>query len=339
MATVSGDQAKHVALGLDRAQLLAMYEKLLVARFLDERMWVLNRQGRVAFVISCQGQEACQVGSAFALDPDTDFVLPYYRDVGVVLVWGQTPLDLLLALFARAGDPSSAGRQMPSHFSSRKLRILSPSSVVGTQIPHCAGVGLSIKLQRQRGVAITYFGDGTTSQGDFHEGLNFAAVHKLPCIFVCENNQYAISEPQERQMAVRDVAVRAVAYGMPGVIVDGNDVLEVYSATREAADRARRGEGPTLIEAKTYRLVPHSSDDNDRRYRTSAEVEEWRTRDPIDRFKAYLLGNGLLDEHEDAALRASVRGAIQDAADAAERAPSPTAADLYAHVYATPSGR
>jgi 2-oxoisovalerate dehydrogenase E1 component alpha subunit len=255
-----------------------------------------------------------------------------------VLVRGQTPLDILLAQFAKAGDPSSAGRQMPSHFSSRRLRILSPSSVVATQIPHCAGVGLSIKLQHQHGLAITYFGEGSTSQGDFHEGLNFAAVHKLPCIFVCENNHYAITEPQSRQMAIPDVAIRAAGYGMPGVIVDGNDLLEVYRVTKEAAERARRGDGPTLIEAKTYRLAPHSSDDNDRRYRTSDEVENWRQRDPIDRFRAYLFGHGLLDENEDAALRARLRGVIQEAADTAESAPSPKASDLLTHVYANMDG-
>jgi 2-oxoisovalerate dehydrogenase E1 component alpha subunit len=334
MATVKEDLATHAALGLDGERLLAMYEKLLQARFLDERMWVLNRQGKVAFVISCQGQEACQVGSAFALDRETDFVLPYYRDLGVVLTQGMTPLEILLGLFGKAGDPSSQGRQMPSHFSCRRLRIITPSSVVATQIPHCAGIGLAIKLQRQRGLAITYFGEGSSSQGDFHEGLNFAAVHRLPCIFVCENNQYAITEPQNRQMAIQDVAIRAAAYGMPGAIVDGNDVLDVYRATKEAADRARRGEGPTLIEAKTYRLVPHSSDDNDRRYRTGEEIEEWRRRDPIDRFKAYLLANGILDEDTDATLRKRLKREIQEAADEAERAPAPAAADLYSHVYA-----
>jgi 2-oxoisovalerate dehydrogenase E1 component alpha subunit len=334
MAAVKDDQARHVALGLDTARLHDMYEKLLTARFLDERMWILNRQGKVAFVISCQGQEACQVGTAYALDAETDFILPYYRDLGVVLVRGQTPLEILLAVYGKRDDPSSAGRQMPAHFSSRRLRLITPSSVVATQIPHCAGIALSIKLQRQRGLAITYFGEGSTSQGDFHEGLNFAAVRKLPCIFVCENNQYAITEPQNRQMAIADVAIRAAGYGMPGVIVDGNDVLEVYRVTREAADRARNGDGPTLIEAKTYRLVPHSSDDNERRYRTSEEVENWRRRDPIDRFKAYLVGNGLLDEDTDQEIRARVRGVIQEAADAAERAPGPTAADLLSHVYA-----
>lgn len=334
MATVKMDQARHRELGLGETQLLAMYEKLLQARFLDERMWVLNRQGKVAFVISCQGQEACQVGSAFAMDNATDFFLPYYRDIGVVLTQGMTPKDLLLGLYGRSEDPSSHGRQMPSHFSSRRLRLITPSSVVATQIPHCAGLGLALKLQHQRGVAITYFGEGTTSQGDFHEGLNFASVHRLPCIFLCENNQYAITEPMNRQMAIPDVAARAAAYGMPGVIVDGNDVLEVYRVTREAADRARRGDGPTLIEAKTYRLVPHSSDDNDRRYRTSEEVEDWRLRDPIDRFKTYLLANGMLDEDTDQTLRTRLKREIVDAVDEAERSPAPTGADLLQHVYA-----
>jgi len=334
MATVKEDLAKHVALGLEPPHLLAMYEKLLLARILDERMWVLNRQGKVAFVISCQGQEACQVGSVFALDRDIDFFLPYYRDLGVVLTQGLTARDLMMGLFGKAADPCSQGRQMPSHFSSRRHRLITPSSVVATQIPHCAGLGLSIKLQRGRGVAITYFGEGSTSQGDFHEGLNFAGVHKLPCIFVCENNNYAITEPMNKQMAITDVADRAASYGFPGVIVDGNDVLEMYRVTREAADRARRGEGPTLIEAKTYRLVPHSSDDNDRRYRTNEEVEGWRRRDPIDRFKTYLLAHGVLEEDFDQELRARLKREVIEASEEAERAAYPAASELYTHVYA-----
>ncbi len=327
-------EPKHVALGLSPEQLLEMYEKLLQARMLDQKMWVLNRQGKVAFVISCQGQEAAQVGSAYALDRRKDYFLPYYRDLGVVLVQGLTMRDIMLGVFARRDDPSSGGRQMPAHWGSRAHNIITQSSVVTTQFPHCAGLGLSFKIKGQESVAITYTGEGSTSQGDFHEALNWAGVHKLPCIFVVENNMYAITESQDKQMAVRDVADRAAGYGFPGVVVDGNDVLAMYEATANAARRARAGEGATLIEAKTYRLVPHSSDDNDRRYRTAEEVEEWRQRDPVDRFKGYLLAQGFLDEERDQALRAEVRAAVDRATDEAEAAPPPDAATLLRHVYA-----
>ena len=325
---------KHVALGLDREQLLELYDTMLQARMLDQKMWVLNRQGKAAFVISCQGQEAAQVGSAYALDRHKDFFLPYYRDLGVVLVQGMTMRDVMLGVFARRDDPSSGGRQMPAHWGSRARHIITQSSVVATQLPHCAGLGLSFKIKGQDAVAIAYLGEGSTSQGDFHEALNWAGVHKLPCIFVVENNKYAITEPQEKQMAIRDVADRAAGYGLPGVVVDGNDVLAVYEVTKEAARRARAGEGATLIEAKTYRLVPHSSDDNDRRYRTSEEVEEWRGRDPIDRFKSYLLAQGVLDEEADTALRARIKTEVDQATEEAERAAAPDASDLLRHVYA-----
>jgi 2-oxoisovalerate dehydrogenase E1 component alpha subunit len=335
-AATAAAQPKHVALGLDHAQLLEMYEKLLQARLLDQKMWVLNRQGKAAFVISCQGQEAAQVGSAYALDRHKDFFLPYYRDLGVVLVQGLTLRDVMLGVFARRDDPSSGGRQMPAHWGSRARRIITQSSVVATQLPHCAGLGLSFKIKGQDSVAIAYLGEGSTSQGDFHEALNWAGVHRLPCIFLVENNKYAITEPQEKQMAVRDVADRAAGYGLPGVVVDGNEVLAVYEATKEAARRARAGEGATLIEAKTYRLVPHSSDDNDRRYRTPEEVEEWRRRDPIDRFKSYLLAQGILDEEADTALRARIKAAVDAATEEAQRAAAPDAGDLLRHVYADP---
>jgi len=327
-------EPKHVALGLDRRQLLEMYDLLLRARLLDQKMWVLNRQGKAAFVISCQGQEAAQVGSAYALDRRKDYFLPYYRDLGVVLTQGLSLEDVMLGVFARRDDPSSGGRQMPAHWGSRRHNIITQSSVVATQLPHCAGLGLSFKIKGQDSVAIAYVGEGSTSQGDFHEALNWAGVHKLPCIFVVENNQYAITEPQEKQMAVRDVADRAAGYGFPGVIVDGNDALAVYEVTREAARRARAGEGATLIEAKTYRLVPHSSDDNDKRYRTAEEVEEWRQRDPIDRFKGYLLAQGFLDEAADAALRAGIKAEVDAATDAAEAAAPPNPDTLSRHVYA-----
>src|SRR5215211_326606 len=281
---------------VDEPTLLAMYRYMLLARMMDERMWLLNRSGKAPFVISCQGHEAAQVGAAFALERGKDFTLPYYRGLATVLVMGMTPREVMLAIFARAADPASGGRQMPAHYSHRKLKIVTQSSPVGTQIVHAAGIGLAEKIKGGDAVAWTSFGEGTSSQGDFHEGINLAAVQQLPVIFQCENNDYAISVPMSKQMAVNSVADRGAAYGIPGVKVDGTDVLQCYAATREAVARARRGDGPTLIEAKCIRMTPHSSDDNDRTYRPADEIKNLRQNDPLDRYRQFLRNEGLLDD-------------------------------------------
>lgn len=286
-------QNRHQALGLSDDTVLEMYETMLLARKLDERMWLLNRAGKIPFVISCQGQEAAQVGAAFALDRTKDYVLPYYRDMGVVLTFGMTARELMLAAFAKAEDPNSGGRQMPGHFGQKKNRIVTGSSPVTTQVPHAVGFALAAKMEKKDFVAFVTFGEGSSNQGDFHEGANFAGVHKLPVIFMCENNKYAISVPISKQLACEKVSDRAVGYGMPGYTVDGTDPLEVYRVVKEAADRARRGEGPTLIEAVTYRLTSHSSDDDHRVYRTEEELAEARAKDPIITFANYLKETGV----------------------------------------------
>ncbi len=329
----SKQESKHEELGLSSETVIEMYFKLVQARMVDERMWALNRQGKIHFVISCQGQEGIQVGSAFALRPGEDFVLPYYRDSGVALVLGMTPRDLMLSVFARDADPASGGRQMPGHFGYPRLRIITGSSPVVTQVVHATGIALATKIKGEKSVTTTYFGDGSTSEGDWHEALNFAGVHKLPVIFICENNGYAISVPQRKQMAIKNVADRAAGYGMPGVIVDGNDVLACYDVTRQAVNRALRGEGPTLIEAKTFRVVPHSSDDDDRRYRTREEVEEWKKRDPIQRFKRYLEEQGILNDALDKQIREKIAQEVDDAVDFAEKSPEPQPEDLTKYVY------
>ncbi len=282
---------RHHALGLTDETVLEMYETMLLARKIDERMWLLNRAGKIPFVISCQGQEAAQVGAAFALDRDKDYILPYYRDMGVVLTFGMTARDLMLSGFAKAEDPNSGGRQMPGHFGQKKNRIVTGSSPVTTQVPHAVGIALAGKMEGKDFVTFTTFGEGSSNQGDFHEGANFAGVHKLPVIFMCENNKYAISVPIEKQLACENVSDRAIGYGMPGVTVDGNDPLAVYEAVKAAADRGRRGEGPSLIETVSYRLTPHSSDDDDRAYRPREEVEEAKKLDSIYTF-ADLLERG-----------------------------------------------
>jgi 2-oxoisovalerate dehydrogenase E1 component alpha subunit len=320
--------------------LRAMYRVMLLARMVDERCWLLNRGGKAPFVISCQGQEAAQVGSAFALDHGKDWFAPYYRDLGVVLAIGMTAEDIFASVMARATDPNSGARQMPSHFSSRKMRVISQGSSVGTQCLHAVGAALASKTRNDGAVAIAYTGEGGTSQGDFHEALNFASVHGLPCIFLVENNSYAISVPLELQMAVPDVAVRAQGYGMPGVVVDGQDVVAVYRATREAASRARNGQGPSLIEAKTHRFKSHSSDDDQSIYRAKAELQREAEDDPISRFRDYLVAQRAISAPDDEKLRAAVRQEIDAATEAAENAPLPLAEDALLHVYgeAGPSG-
>ncbi|MBC8163352.1 MAG: thiamine pyrophosphate-dependent dehydrogenase E1 component subunit alpha [Roseiflexaceae bacterium] len=313
--------------------MLEMYRYMLLARALDERMWLLNRSGKAPFVISCQGHEAAQVGAAMALQQGKDFTLPYYRGLATVLVMGMTPREIMLAVLARAEDPSSGGRQMPAHYGHRKLKIVTQSSVVGTQIPHAVGVALAERLRGGDALAWTSFGEGTTSQGDFHEGVNLAAVMKLGVIFQCENNDYAISVPMSVQMAVASVADRAAAYGLPGVKVDGTDVLACYRATRDAAERGRAGDGPTLIEARCLRLTPHSSDDNDRTYRPSEELKAMREGDPVARFRLLLREQGLLDEAAHEQLRLRIAAQVDDATAYAEAAPMAGAGTLLDHVY------
>jgi 2-oxoisovalerate dehydrogenase E1 component alpha subunit len=325
---------RHKALGLSDETVLEMYETMLLARRLDERMWLLNRSGKIPFVISCQGQEAAQVGAAFALDREKDYVLPYYRDMGVVLTFGMTPTDLMLSAFAKAEDPNSGGRQMPGHFGQKKNRIVTGSSPVTTQVPHAVGIALAGKMDGKDLVTFVTFGEGSSNQGDFHEGANFAGVHKLPVIFMCENNKYAISVPIEKQLACEKVSDRAVAYGMPGYTVDGNDPLEVYKVVKEAADRARRGEGPTLIETISYRLTPHSSDDDDRSYRDQEEVKEARAKDPIITFTAYLKEVGVMDDALEKEINDRVMKKVNEATDYAENAPYAEPEHALKYVYA-----
>jgi 2-oxoisovalerate dehydrogenase E1 component alpha subunit len=331
--TARGGQSRHRALGLTDQAALRMYEVMRLARAIDERMWLINRAGRAPFVISCQGQEGAQVGTAAALKPGNDWVAPYYRDAGVILYFGMTARDQMLSFMAKREDPNSAGRQMPGHYGKRQLKILTGGSPVATQLLHAAGIALASKMRNEDAVTAAYFGEGAASQGDCHEAMNFAGIHKLAVLFVCENNGYAISVPQSRQMAIQNVADRAAGYGFPGVVVDGNDVLACYEVAKQAADRARRGEGPTLIEAKTYRFTPHSSDDDDRRYREAEEVARWRQKDPIQGYSAYLREAGVLTEEAEREVTERVTREVDEATDYAEQAPDPSPDDLLTWVY------
>lgn len=324
---------RHKELGLSNEKLMEMYETMILARRIDERMWLLNRSGKIPFVISCQGQEAAQVGAAFALNTEKDYILPYYRDVGVVLTFGMTARELMLSGFAKAEDPNSGGRQMPGHFGQKKNRIVTGSSPVTTQVPHAVGIALAGKMEGKDLVSFVTFGEGSSNQGDFHEGANFAGVHKLPVIFMCENNKYAISVPIEKQLGCARVSDRAIGYGMPGVTVDGNNPLEVYKVVKEAAERARRGDGPTLIETITYRLTPHSSDDDDRAYRAQDEISEAKSNDPIQSFATYLKDCGILNDESEKEINDRIMKIVNDATDYAENAPYANPEHALNHVY------
>lgn len=330
---------KHEELGLQKETLLEMYYYMLLARSLDERMWLLNRQGKAPFVISCQGHEAIQVGVAFAMERGKDWFLPYYRDLALCLSLGVTPRETMLQHFAKQADPSSGGRQMPGHYGYKHLKMVTGSSPVSTQLCHATGVALASKLRKTGEVTLVSFGEGGTSKGDWHESLNLAGIHNLPVIFLCQNNQYAISVPVPQQVAGGSVAVRGQGYGMPGIAVDGTDVLDMYEAAKTAADRARRGDGPTLLEAITYRLTAHSSDDNDRTYRGREEVDIWRAKEPMPKYRLYLLDNGVATEEELGEIKARIDAEVNDATDWAEVQPEPSAEDTLKHVYATPEER
>ena len=316
------NKPSHTSLGLSDEQVVEMYRLMLLSRRVDDRMWALQRQGRAAFVLGSSGHEAIQVASVYALDREKDWVLPYYRDMGVALAWGFTPLEIFRAVFSRKTDQMSGGRQLPSHWSDPDRRVLTQSSVIGTQFPQAAGIAHGLMNRGSDAVAVVYGGEGATSEGDWHEAMNWAGIHNLPLVFVIENNHYAISVPATEEIAGR-ISDRAQGYGFPGIAIDGNKPFEVVDAMQKAVARARAGEGPTLIEADTYRYYAHTSDDNDSLYRTREEVETWRKKDPVAWMSQYLIEQRLLTESEEAQLDASVVEVLIDAVEGAEADPKP----------------
>jgi 2-oxoisovalerate dehydrogenase E1 component alpha subunit len=322
--------------GLGAEQLRGLYRNMLLQRQIDTRGFQLNRQGKIPFALGSEGHEAVQAGAAAALSTGRDALALYYRDLGLALGAGVPPLDLLLAMFARTTD-SNGGRQFPNHYTNRKLGILSISSVIAAQCPHAVGVALAFVFRKEADRAVLCsFGDGATSEGEWHESLNFAAVRKLPVVFLCQNNGLAISTPREKQMAVEHVWQRAAGYGIPGVPVDGSDPVACYLAVREAFARARAGEGPTLIDARIFRFLSHSSDDDDRTYRSRDVVAAHRKDDPVPKFEKRLIAAGLLTPAEAANLKRETLRITNEATDAAEAAPPPAAQDVYAGVYEGP---
>jgi len=317
---------------LTRARLHELYYYLRLNRRVDEQLTNLYRQGKVVGgVYSSLGQEAISVGTAYALGPE-DFIGPMIRNVGAMLVRQYRPRDVFLQYMARKDGPTG-GRDANTHFGDLARGVVAPISVLGELVPVLAGVGLAAKIRKEKRVALTYVGDGATSTTQFHEGLNFAAVQKLPLLVIAENNGWAYSTPVEKQMAIKDIADRAKAYGIPGVIVDGNDVLAVYEATRAAADRARMGLGPTLIEAKTMRMKGHAEHD-DARYVPQDVVEKWRKKDPILRFEKYLAEKKLITASEKAAIEARIEKEIREDVAFAEASPFPPPEDAARPVWA-----
>ena len=310
-----------------------MYWMMLLSRRLDERAWVLHRQGKIAFHISGIGQEAAQVGAAFAIKKGEDWVTPYYRDLALLVSLGLTPEEFMLSLMGKAGEPSSGSRQMPSHFGLRRVNVVSHSAPVATQAVHAAGIGLAMKIKKEKKVVITTIGEGSTSQGEWYEAVNWAAIHKLPVIFIVENNQYAISVPPEMQMAVKNAAEKACGLGLPGQTFDGNDMFGFYKLISELADSARNGNGPALVEAQMYRITPHSSDDDDRTYRSREEVDENKKHDPLILTQNKLLEQEVYTEKDLEDLDKKAKQMVTDAVKFAEEAPYPSAEEAAYPVY------
>ena len=318
---------------LSREQRIEIYRFLRLNRVLEEKLVNLYRQGRVVGgLYRSLGQEATSVGTAYALEKG-DVLGPLIRNLGSVLVMGFSPRDILAQHMARATSPSG-GKDCNLHFGSPDRGVVSAISMLGALIPVMAGIALGGRLQKKKTVAMTYIGDGGTSTGAFHEGLNFAAVQKLPLVVVAENNGWAYSTPFRKQTAAKCLADRAMAYGIPGETVDGNDVLAGYSATLEAVERARNGEGPTMIECFTYRMGPHAEHDA-QAYVPAAELSEWAGKDPLERYTTALVSSGVVSADALATIDADVAARVEAEARAVEESPYPSPETALEGVYAT----
>jgi TPP-dependent pyruvate/acetoin dehydrogenase alpha subunit len=321
------------SLELSNERYLQIYRWLVLTRAIDDRGYILVRQGRAGFYAQTAGQEASQVGSALPLQPD-DWMYGDHRSQGSQLVKGLDPAEWFAHILGKQLDPT-AGRSMPGHIGRNNLHIVPPSSTVGNQITEAVGTAMAQRIKKTKEITICYFGDGATSEGDFHVGMNFAAVYSAPCLLFCQNNQYAISVRLEEQTHTKTIAEKARAYGMDGYFVDGNDVLAVYAVTKHCAQRARAGEGPALIEAYTYRYGPHSSADDDSRYRPKGELEMWKNeRDPVNRFRKFLQYQKLWDDAKEQKLQAEVKAEVAAALARAESSPVPEPLTVFDHTYA-----
>ncbi|HMJ16047.1 MAG TPA: thiamine pyrophosphate-dependent dehydrogenase E1 component subunit alpha [Polyangiaceae bacterium] len=319
---------------LSKDEVVSLYSSMVVTRLLDERLVALQRQGRIGFHIGSVGEEAAVLGAAFAMR-ERDWIFPCYREFGAALLRGLDFQRFIDNMFGNAND-TAKGRQMPDHYTSRQAHWISISSPVGTQITQAAGFAWGAKIQKRDLATLVYFGDGATSSADFHNALNFAGVFQIPTLFFCRNNGWAISVPAERQTASRTFAEKGVAYGVPGIRVDGNDPFAVVWVTRRALERAVRGEGATLIEALTYRMGGHSTSDDPNRYREQNQVSPWAERDPIERLRRYLLQHGYWSESSEQELLRETDRRFRDAVRIAEQTRPPALDSMFEDVYEKP---
>ncbi len=299
-----------------------LYKKLLFIRLADQRALMLQRQGRMGTYAPIWGQEACQVGSVYTLQKG-DWIFPAFRELGATWMMGVPLMNIFLYWM---------GNEMGSH-APEGINVLPVSIPVGTHPLHAVGVGWAARLKGEKIVTIAYFGDGATSKGDFHEAMNFAGVFRTPTIFLCQNNQFAISVPRKMQTASKTIAQKAIAYGFDGIQVDGNDLFAVFVSTREAVEKARSGDGPTLIECITYRFGPHTTADDPTKYRTEEEIEPWRPLDPLVRLRLYLKGKGLWDEDVEKSLNEDAQREIDQVVREAESVPNPEVEEIFQYVF------
>ena len=319
--------------GITYHDLVDFYKRMVLVRTTDERVWMMNRQGKVPIAASSQGHEATQLGTLLAAEKDGRcFFFPYYRDLALKMAAGLTPTQVMLSFMGKSGEPYSGARQFPLQGADLQNNVIQISNVVSAGLTQATGYALGCRMLGDDTVVLVYFGDGGTSQGETHEAMNFAGVHKLPIVFVCENNGYAISVPQRKQMAITDVAGRAEGYGFPGFVVDGMDLVNAYEATRQAIDHAR-AQGPVLLEMKLERFMPHTTDDDDRRYRPAEEVAEARLRDPVVTLARRLVEQGVLTEQQVEEIKAQALEAVNEATDLADAAVPPDASTLHDNVY------
>ena len=333
IATADVQMEANLPEGLAADDMVEVCRQMILVRTMDERIWMMNRQGKVPIAASCQGHEAAELGSLLAAQKDGDcFLFPYYRDLALKMAAGLTPRQVMLSFMGKEGEPYSGARQFPLQGADLPRRIIQISNVVAAGLTQSVGYALACKMMGDDTVTICYFGDGASSQGETHEAMNFAAIHKLPVVFICENNKYAISTPQASQMVLGDVAARAEGYGFPGFVIDGMDFVACYEATRHGIQHARNV-GPVLIEMKVERFMPHTTDDDDRRYRDRDAVEEARQYDPVAVFPAQMVERGISTQEQIDEFRADAMRQVNDATDFADAAAPPDASTISDHLY------
>ena len=327
------DASAALPAGLTADDLADFYRRMAYCRTIDERIWALNRQGKVPIAASSQGHEAAQLGSLLAAEKDGDcFLFPYYRDLALKFAAGLTAEEVMRSFMGKAGDPYSNGRQFPLQGADLPHKIIQISNVVAAGLTQSVGYAMACKMRGEATVSLVYFGDGASSQGETHEAMNFAGVHRLPVIFICENNRYAISVPQSKQMGIEEIASRAAGYGFPGFTIDGMDFIACYEATLEAISHAR-SQGPVLLEMRVERFMSHTTDDDDRRYRPVDEVDQARLRDPLLTLGNMLQEQGILTQQEIDEVAANALAAVDSATDVADEASPPDVSSLHQMVY------